>query len=113
MTLASFGFRAKSAGRQPDPDEEPVLMAKKRIPQTLKHSAEFVRFEFRFWLDAGRVSTLGDLLRLLQEVEEEMMGFNGEDIIVDHWDELGVTTDYINLWGDLDEADSEDRLTFS
>ena len=88
-------------------------MTKKHIPEDLAFEADHVRFDFRSWIDADMVSTLGDLQALLQEVEDEMTCFDTEALIVDHWDELGVTSDYVSLWGDPSERDEdEDALTF-
>lgn len=88
-------------------------MTKKHIPEDLAFEADHVRFDFRSWIDADMVSTLGDLQALLQEVEDEMTCFDSEALIVDHWDELGVTSDYVSLWGDPSERDEdEDALTF-
>lgn len=88
-------------------------MTKKHIPEDLAFEAEHVRFNFRSWIDAEMVSTLGDLQVLLQEVEDEMTCFDSEALIVDHWDELGAASEYVSLWGDPSERDAdEDPLTF-
>lgn len=87
-------------------------MAKKRIPQHLDFEAKHIRFEFRYWHESGMVSTLSGLLGLLREVEDEMSRFDGNALIVDHWDELGITTDYVSLFGDPGEHDDEWPLTF-
>lgn len=87
-------------------------MAKKRFPQDLVFEAKHIRFEFRYWHDTGMVCTLGDLRRLLREVEDEMSCFDGEALIVDYWDDLGITTDYVSLFGDPDDHDDDVPLTF-
>lgn len=87
-------------------------MTKTPIPHDLDYAAKHMRWEFRAWHDDGMFNDLGDLLRLLQDVEDEMSRFDGDALLVDHWDELSITTDYVTLFGDPDDHDSDWPLTF-
>lgn len=84
-------------------------MAKKRFPQDLTFAGETVRYAFDNW----QAETLGKLLTGLEEVREEMESYDGDALIADHWDELGIAADYAGMFGDPSEWDDDDwPLTF-
>ena len=87
-------------------------MKKQSIPQDLDYEAKHIRFEFRTWHKGGVFNTLGELLTTLREVEDEMSRFDGEALIVDHWDDLGIATDYLNLFSDPHDHNEDWPLTF-
>lgn len=88
-------------------------MKKKRIPENLDYAAKHIRCAFDHWHQTDVIGTVGDLLTTLQEVIDEMSQFEGDALIVDHWDNLGITTEYINLFGDPDDHQDDDwPLTF-
>lgn len=84
-------------------------MAKKRFPEELKFAGETVRYAFDSW----QPETLGELYSCLEEVQEEMERFDGDDLIADYWDELSIAADYASMFSDPDERGSDDwPLTF-
>ena len=84
-------------------------MAKKRFPEDLKFAGEHVRFAFDTW----KPETLGELQTCLEEVRDEMEGFDGDDLIADHWDDLTIAAEYESMFGDpSDRGEDEDPLTF-
>ena len=83
-------------------------MAKKRFPQDLKFAGEQIRYAFDSW----QPSTLGELQSDLEEVQQEMESFNGDDLIADHWDELTVAADYVRLFEDPTEQVEELDVPF-
>lgn len=82
-------------------------MTKNLIPDGLNYTAERIRFDLRFWLDAQMANNLGDLHRLLEEVQDEMIGVGGDALIVDHWDELEVAAGYISAFGAPTEQEED------
>lgn|SRR5690606_25755771 len=89
-------------------------MAQKRVAENLKFAGEQIQSAFCHWHETGMVSTLGDLLRTLREVEDEMLCYDGDALIADHCDDLGITTDYVSLFGNPSEhGASHSAFSFS
>ena len=53
---------------------------------------------FTRWRSANPKATLGDLLRFLEEVEQEMYSFNDDDVIEEVRDELDNAYEYLLEW---------------
>jgi len=106
--LASLGFIVKSARHQSDSTNWRTKQhGKKRFPQDLKFAGEQIRDAFDSW----QPDTLSDLQSRLQEVQQEMESFDGEDLISDHLDELTVAAEYESLF--TDPGDDNDPVTFN
>ncbi|QGJ70880.1 Hypothetical protein PBC10988_25790 [Planctomycetales bacterium 10988] len=87
-------------------------MKKKRIPEQLEFVAQHIRHEFNYWYEIGRVRTLGGLLHTLRVVEYDMARFDGDALIADRWEELRLGLDYVELFGDPNDHDDDEPLTF-
>jgi hypothetical protein len=87
-------------------------MTSKQFPQDLTFAGEQIYSAFWSWHENGYINTLGDLLRMLRLVEYDMGRFDGDALIIDHWEDLRVGLDYIELFGDPNDHDDELPLTF-
>lgn len=84
-------------------------MSKKSIPEDLNYAAGEVRYAFNSW----QTDTIGELLTLLREVEDEMESYDGDALIADHWDELTIAAEYQSMFGDPSDWDDDCyKLTF-
>ena len=54
--------------------------------------------DFTKWREFNADATLGDLLEFLEEVQEELLGFNDDDVIEEIRDELGIADEYLSEW---------------
>lgn len=64
---------------------------------------EIVGKEQAKWIKDNPTATLAGLRQWLQSVADDFQGFDGEAVIADHKDELGVdSTDYLSQWDDED-----------
>jgi hypothetical protein len=87
-------------------------MAKKRFPKDLKLAGEHIQSAFCYWHKKRLISTLGSLLNRLRVVEYDMGRFDGDALIADHWEDLRVGLDYVELFGDPNDHDDDLPLTF-
>lgn len=87
-------------------------MAKTRFPQDLTFEGEQIYSAFWSWHEKGYINTLGDLLRRLRVVEYDMNRFDRDALIIDHWEDLRIGLDYVELFGDPNDHYDELPLTF-
>lgn len=66
-----------------------------RHVETLK--AEVGR-KFINWRKWNPTATLGDLLEFLEQAKDELLSFNGDDVLVEIEGELSDAADYLNTW---------------
>lgn len=63
--------------------------------ETLK--AEVGR-KFMNWRKWNPTATLGELLQLLERAQDELLDFNGDDLLVEIEGELSAAADYLDTW---------------
>lgn len=65
----------------------------------------------RIWIKANRNSKLGDLLTYLNDVQDELLGFNEDDVLAQIIGELDVAADYLSVFTPVDEpVDGKEEL---
>ncbi len=67
--------------------------------ETLK--AEVGR-KFTKWRKSNPTATLGDLLQFLERAQDELLAFNGDDLLMEIESELSDAADWLATWGPID-----------
>lgn len=67
--------------------------------ETLK--AEVGR-KFTKWRKSNPTATLGDLLQFLERAKDELLDFNGDDVLVEIESELSDAADWLATWGPIE-----------
>lgn len=66
--------------------------------------------KFTSWRRSNQSATLGDLLRFLKRAEDELLAFNGDDLLVEIEGELSDAADWLGTWGPIEEhVDGDSR----
>lgn len=73
--------------------------------------------KFMNWRKWNQSATLGDLLQFLERAQDELLSFNGDDLLVEIEGDLSDAADYLATWeqktgymGDEEFADVDYRL---
>jgi hypothetical protein len=86
---------SKTAKTRKPTKAEVVQADKLRHIETLK--AEVGR-KFTTWRKWNPTATLGELLEFLEQAQDELLSFNGDDLLLEIENELSDAADYLATW---------------
>ena len=58
--------------------------------------------KFASWLKSNPTATLGELLHFLERAKDELLDFNGDDVLVEIESELSDAADWLATWGPIE-----------
>lgn len=58
--------------------------------------------KFASWRKSNPTATLGDLLQFLERAKDELLDFNGDDVLVEIESELSDAADWLATWGPIE-----------
>jgi len=58
--------------------------------------------KFASWRKSNPTATLGELLQFLERAKDELLDFNGDDVLVEIESELSDAADWLATWGPIE-----------